>query len=178
MHLLTENFLLPALEARLRSIGGQVFYLNESLKEWRQSEEYINRTLHLLKCGQEFDGANAVMVPGDSGMCHANTAALYFISHGQLEMWTGWGLNDLGGWTEHTWGRYRDKIYDSAGKWCRYFGFKIAQQEKCAVIELSHIGRLRDDPKEYIESCFGSESWDLLTTIFNETLTREGEKLG
>jgi hypothetical protein len=174
MNPLTENCLLPELEVRLLSIGGRVFYLNDSLKEWRQTEEYMNQTLHLLGCGQEFDGASAVMVPGDSRLCHANTAALYFISHGQLEMWTGWGLNDLGGWTEHTWGRYKNKIYDSAGKWCRYFGFKIAQQEKCAVIELNRIGRLRDDPRDYIESCFGSEDSDLLTTIFNETAPLEG----
>src|SRR5437016_6074389 len=163
MSLLTENFLLPELEARLLSIGGHAFNLNESLKKWRQTEEYINQTAWLLEHGQEFDGENAVMVPGDSGLCHANTAALYFISHGQLEMWTGWGLNELGGWTEHTWGRYRDWIYDSAGQWSHYFGVKPHQQGEWATDELKNARRLQDDPKNYIESCFSVYSQELLT---------------
>jgi hypothetical protein len=174
MNPLTENFLPPELEARLLSIGGSAFNLNDALKKWRQTKSYANQTRYLLKYGQEFGGANAVMVAGDSGLCHANTAALYFIAHGQLEMWTGWGLNDIGGWTEHTWGFYKDRIYDSAGRWWKYFGFKYPEQEEWAIYELKNTQRCQNDPKDYIESCFGSESSDLLTTIFNDTASLGG----
>ncbi len=167
---LTKYFLPPELEARLLNIGGKTIYLTESLKAWRQTEESTNQTAPLLERGKEFDGANAVMVPGDTGLCHANTAALYFIAHGHIEIWTGWALNDIGGWTEHSWGRYAGQIYDSAGKWFRYFGFTPAKQREWAESELGKAGRLREDSKDYIGSCFSADSKDLLTKIFDETL--------
>jgi hypothetical protein len=169
MNPLTENYLTPELEARLFNIGGWGINLTEPLKQWRQTQSYLNQTAYQLEHGQEFSCTDSILVIGDSGHCHANTAALYFLSHGQLEMWTGWGLNDIGGWTEHTWGIYQGRIYDSAGKWHRYFGIKPAQQKEWATHELTTNHRWKDDPKDFLK-LFSIDSDNLLTKLFYDTM--------
>src|SRR5713101_962464 len=113
---LIECFVSPELQNCLFNIGGRTISVNPELIAWRQTPAYAARTACLLKHGVDFDiKTPTVRVQGDYNLCHSNTAALYFLSHGHLEIFTGWALGGSE-WSEHSWGLYKGKIWESTAQ--------------------------------------------------------------
>ncbi|SRR6266478_10227504 len=150
MNLIVESQIPKSLQDRLLAIGGSGFSLERELIAWRQTEGYKKHTEYLLVNGREFDGKANIII-GESGLCHVHAAALYFYSNCKATMWTGFALNDLGGWTEHSWNIFNKEIFETSGRLVRYFGYAHPNPELWATSELKNAGKWQDDPRKYAD---------------------------
>lgn len=115
---------LKNLKTTLLAIGGD--FICMTMEE--DLEKIISR-------GEVFKGRGSIMMKGRPSQCHSNSAELWDVNQGKLELVTGYALSidedELGVWRPHTWlvSIESGKVIETTVKRKTYFGFRMNKEE-------------------------------------------------
>jgi hypothetical protein len=127
------------LNDKLLALGGQAIV---AYPPYHFSDRLPNA---LSRRARSFDPQGAVMLGGQPGHCHHNTAAMF----AKKELWrfagrsdlpkikivTGWALSDDGIWRSHSWGVQRDgTVVETTCPRIGYFGVVLNPEESNLLV--------------------------------------------
>jgi hypothetical protein len=134
---------LAELRSRLLALGGHDVV-------WVGPEEHLDA---LLDGGRSYPRSRHRRRFIEDGMCHSNTAFLWYKSAARIRIVTGYALSDDGLWFQHSWGVDGGRIVETtSGELFHYFGIELAGEEGLGFFFANATPRLKKRFNKDLES--------------------------